>query len=153
TVPLVPIAPADAWCDWRHDQHALDGLIAHLRDARPAYWGLRHVANARLKIERQILARLDEAASSATIGDLRGSLREHAMPGLDPEALWRLAQTLPYHVDIQIEPNSVTGDFAVLFCHRDVAPARIDSGQLLGEGPSIALADCANNPLREALTR
>ena len=153
TVPPIPIAPADAWCDWRQDQQPLHGLIAHLRDARPACWGLRHVANARLVTERQVLGWLDEAPSSATVGDLRAALRAHAMPSLDPEALWRLAETLPYDVDIQIEPNSASGEFAVLFCRRDVAAARIDPGQLLGEGPPVTLAGCVNNPLQEAFAR
>jgi amino acid adenylation domain-containing protein len=153
TVPLLPFAPADAWCDWRQDQQPLNGLIAHLREARPAHWGLRHVANARLVTERQVLGWLDEAPSSATVGDLRAVLRERATSSLDPEALWRLAETLPYDVDIQIEPNSASGEFAVLFCRRDVAAARIDPGQLRGEVPPVALADCVNNPLQEAFVR
>jgi len=153
TVPLLPATPANAWCDWRHDQPAFEGLIAHLRDTRPSYWGLRHVANARLTAERRILRWLDEASSLLTAGDLRGSLREQAVPALDPEALWRLAETLPYHVDIQIEPDSVDGEFAVLFRHRDAAPARIDPSQLLCDGSPFSLADCANNPLQEAFTR
>ncbi len=148
-----PVSPAAVWRSWADDPLNLDDIRALLERTRPAYWGLRQVANARVAGEVRILARLDQAADSKTLGEVRAELAVEAGHALDPEALWRIANELPYRVDIQLEPDGDGGRLAVLFSHADSPTVRIDSAMLWQPGKRLAPANSANNPLQEASAR
>jgi amino acid adenylation domain-containing protein len=148
----LPVCPEPAWKSWPDEPLSLDIIRTHLRQSRPAYWGLRRVADARLVGESRTLAILDAAPMAATVRDLRRELAARPAPSLDPEALWRLADEVPYRVDIEIETGGEGGSFAVLFAHHDSPPVRIDPKALRTEQRS-ELADCANNPLQEVFAR
>ena len=70
--------------------------------------------------------------------------------GLDPEALWRLAEEVPYDIDVRCEPESSDGDIAVLFKRRDSPPVNIGAVWAAARRP---VAEYANNPLRELVAR
>jgi len=148
----MPVCSEGVWQSWADEPLSIDAIRAHLRRSQPAYWGLRRAADARLVDEGRILAFLDAAPADATVCDLRSELAARSPPSLDPEALWRLADELPYRVDIQIETGGGGGTFAVLFSHDDSPPVRIDP-TTLRTGRWHDLADCTNNPLQEVFAR
>ena len=108
------------------------------------------MTNARLATELRIKRWLAEDAGADTVGALRLAIDEAPRLGVDPEALWELAQGLPYAVDIRCEPESADGDIAVLFTRYGSPPVDIDT---VVAAPPRPFADCANNPLREKASR
>jgi amino acid adenylation domain-containing protein len=153
TMDPMPLCPEDAWRCWSDQPMSFEALCEHLRSFEPTYWGLRRVANARLTHERCILAFLAEASAAATVHDLRAALAAQPEYGIDPEALWRLEDELPYRVDIQIEASDEGDSFAVLFSHRDSPQVRIDHMLLSSTKTRSDRASWSNNPLQEALAR
>jgi hypothetical protein len=142
--------PPDVWRDWRDAPLDASAIRERLASAQPSYFGLRHVTNARLATELRIKRWLAEDAGGDTVGALRLAIDKAPRLGVDPEALWELAQGNPYAVDIRCEPESADGDIAVLFTRHGSPPVEIDS---VLAPPPRPFADCANNPLREKATR
>ncbi|MBV8613817.1 MAG: amino acid adenylation domain-containing protein, partial [Acetobacteraceae bacterium] len=128
-------AEADA-LDWRSSPRGIEQIAAQLRREAPAKLVLRHVANARLRQERRFAARI-QAGEAAVL------------EGLDPEAVWALAEDLPYDIDIRLEPGDGDGAFAVRLLRHGTAAAA-------WAGPPAAagdLASYANDPLRQSRAR
>ena len=142
--------PPDVWRDWRDAPLDASAIRERLASAQPSYFGLRRVTNARLATELRIKRWLAEDAGGDTVGALRLAIDEAPRLGVDPEALWELAQGLPYAVDIRCEPESADGDIAVLFTRYGSPPVDIDT---VVAAPPRPFADCANNPLREKASR
>ncbi|HEU4597747.1 MAG TPA: amino acid adenylation domain-containing protein [Pyrinomonadaceae bacterium] len=145
----IPACPADAFEDWRLSRLDAVAIRAHLSTARPACWGLRRVANARLSSELLTQQWLNESAATATVGELREWLARSSVPAVDPEALWELADALPYRVEIVVEPESTSGEFAVLFTRRDGPALRIELDSNTSAAAPRPWAEYANNPLQE----
>ena len=98
--------------DWRVTAPNAEAIRERLASTQPSYFGLRHVANARLATENRIAQWLAGDFGIDTVGDLRRA-QERAPPGgIDPEALWDLANTTGYDVEIRCEPESSGGDLA-----------------------------------------
>ena len=136
--------------DWRVTAPNAEAIRERLASTQPSYFGLRHVANARLATENRIAQWLAGDFGIDTVGDLRRA-QERAPPGgIDPEALWDLANTTGYDVEIRCEPESSGGDLAVLFSRRGSRSVDIDAALAT---PPRPFADCANNPLHEKLAR
>ena len=96
--------------DWRSTPLGAAEIAELLERNQPATMVLRHVANARLWRERQLASRL----------------RARALPeaeGIDPEAIWNLAASLPYDVDIRLEPEDGDGAFAARLVRRGTPTA------------------------------
>jgi amino acid adenylation domain-containing protein len=144
------VASKDVWQDWPDLGWQVSDIRAHLETARPAHWGLRHVANSRLGAQRRVDRWLSESPPTATVGELRALLlAAAAAPAVDPEVLWQLGAVLPYRIDIRIEPDSTSGDFAVLFSRQDAAEIEIDAGMWESSAAARAAVEVANNPLQE----
>ena len=98
--PDGPLAEAHAWPskDWQRDGWSIGALRDHLRQQGPDRLLLRNLPNGRLQAEARTL---DWLASSRhdTAGPWREQLREQ-VDGIDPEALWALAEELPYAVEL-----------------------------------------------------
>ena len=150
-----PIAcPPEVWEDWRDGTPDPGAIRNRLASAQPRYFGLRHVANARLLAEARLAHWLTEGCpANDTVCALRQALApaQAQAPAVDPESLWQLAQTVPYEVDIRCEPESGDGEVAVLFTRCDSPPVGIDA--ILATAASRPLADYGNNPLQENLAR
>jgi len=141
------------WSDWRAEPWSLAELERHLEVARPDYWGLRHVANARLRDERRMLEWLAKAPTTATVTELREWLMAdgHRRGDVDPESIWQLAKRSPYRVEVLVEPDGEAGEFAVLFSHRDSPPVRAHLES--AERPGAEWLPLTSNPLQEKLGR
>ncbi len=108
-------AVAWAWHDWQQEGWSLAALRQQLLAQQPARLALGNVPNARLQEEMHTLAWL-AASQPQTVGQWRRTLTEQPA-GVDPEALWALAQELPYTVDIA---PAASGDLGVMdvYLHR-----------------------------------
>jgi amino acid adenylation domain-containing protein len=158
TLPLGDVndattSPADCWTDWRAEAWSLAEIGRYLAEVRPEYWGLRHVANARLRDERGMLEWLAQAPPGATVTELREwlSATSARRRDVDPESIWQLAKHLPYRVDVVVEPGGEAGEFAVLFSHRDSVP--VSATLAPDEGPGAEWQPLTSNPLQEKLGR
>lgn len=147
-----PPEPA-AWPsqDWQREGWTLAALRERLREEQPERLVLRGIPNARLQAEAQTLHWL-ASAEPATAGAWRQQL---AVPGggLDPEALWALADELPYRVEIA---PATAGEPTAM----DLYLARCGPADSPALPPALPLAErCepwrayANNPLLGKLQR
>jgi amino acid adenylation domain-containing protein len=149
------LAPADApfWQDASQEAVTLETITQHLQQNQPVCWGLRKVPNARVAEECFIELWLKTAAPTATVLQLRQTLESQTLPGLEPEALWALAESLPYRIEIAIEPDSESGELAVLFVHRDGPEYFLGLHSLTTGLPVAATEPLTNNPLHEKISR
>ncbi len=94
----VPALVPERWLDWNDGGLSLEGLRAQLKDGHPEVLGVQNVPNTRVQAE--IVAQREIA--SDTLPETAGELRDRvsracvANPGIDPEALWALAEESGY---------------------------------------------------------
>ncbi len=62
-----PPAPTVSWEEWRADTHTAERLREMLRSRGEKAWGVRRIPNARLRVERQLLAWLESTEGPQTI--------------------------------------------------------------------------------------
>jgi amino acid adenylation domain-containing protein len=149
------LAPADApfWQDASQGAVNLEKITQHLQQNQPLCWGLRRVPNARVAEECFIEQWLKTAAPTATVQQLRQALETQPLAGMEPEALWTLVESLPYRVEIAIEPDSESGELAVLFVHRDGPEYFLGLHSLTSGFPIATTESLTNNPLHEKVGR
>ncbi len=141
------------WLDWQQQALSLSDIRARLVENQPPYLALRHVANARLETETQVLDWLANAASTETVGQLRESLSTFESKPVDPEALWQLTQELPYDIDISCSVDRTDGSYDVIFRHRS---EKGNDPLSITHYPLPITPDWneyTNNPLQEKFTR
>jgi amino acid adenylation domain-containing protein len=83
--------PTCRWLDWQKNELTLAAIRQHLAEHRPAILGIEHIPNARLLKEARLLELLAGGEDLATVADLRSALRMLDGEGVEPEALWALA--------------------------------------------------------------
>jgi Phosphopantetheine attachment site len=105
------------------------------------------IPNARLAGEAAALEMLANG-DFATVEELRAAVarRVHEQPGIDPEALWELADRLGYEADLA--PSGADGLLEARFRRRG-----LPGGIAPGEGPELPWSAYANDPLRASLER
>jgi amino acid adenylation domain-containing protein len=145
------------WMNWQEDQPDVSDICQHLEKVKPALWGLRSVANSRMTREIRALQWLATPPDSQSIEAilLEKSEEETATKGIDPEAIWRLSQQLPYDVYIRCSEATDNGAFDVVFCHRfNTNTVTEDSIDFFNTEPALRpWKDYANNPLHERLVQ
>jgi SAM-dependent methyltransferase len=151
-----PGAPAPAATpmpahDWESEGWSVGALRQHLRERRSERLVLRNIPNARLQAEAHTLAWLASPWQD-TAGQWRRRLAEQA-GGIDPEALWALADGLAYTAEITPVATGETGAMDLYLERRAQAggPA-LPPALPLVERPKPWRA-YANNPLLGKLHR
>jgi SAM-dependent methyltransferase/acyl carrier protein len=104
--------------DWRDDGLDLGELRRRLGEQEPELLALTGVPNARLAGEVAVARRL-ATGDGATAGELRQARAGAAADAVDPEAVWRLADELPYAVDLRWPAGAAVDRFDVLLQRHD----------------------------------
>ena len=137
------------WQEWKHPGWELATLRTSLNREQPATFGLHGVPNARVLADTTALALLAAATPPTTVGELRRSVARGlsaAQPGVDPESLWQLGQSLGYHVAVNWSSDAAGADgFCEVVFHR--APG-VPTFEVRGE--RRPLDTFTNQPWREA---
>ncbi|MCV6638057.1 amino acid adenylation domain-containing protein [Candidatus Albibeggiatoa sp. nov. NOAA] len=106
-----------AWQDWQ-PQWDLTAIREHLVQKQPQTFGLNHVSNLRLVEENVLLQQLQQGKTEQTIAAFRQQLDKTV--GLNPEALYQLADELDYQIEISWLNTDKSGQFSVVFKQADV---------------------------------
>ncbi|HEV3048979.1 MAG TPA: phosphopantetheine-binding protein, partial [Longimicrobium sp.] len=160
-----PVRAADPrFVAWEAGPASADALARLLEEAQPDALAFARVPNARLAEVSAALRLLEDEEGPATVGALRERLRALHPGGVDPEALWVLAERLPYEVDVRWPEPRPDGAYDVVLRRRGTAPSQ--SGLTLfsrasrGEGGRGPAADApfpwhrhANEPLQGAFAQ
>lgn len=122
---------------------SLGDLRHHLQASSDETWLFAGVPNARLAKEVHLQRWLDEAvdpttgAGAATVAGLRRELETGGpTTGIDPEALWRLADQIPWNLDLCWERGDPEGRFDLLAWPRGTPVPR--RPLLAAEGPAAS---------------
>jgi acyl carrier protein len=107
-----------SWLDWRNEKPSPDTIRRLLETEAPTQLGITHIANRRILAERCLLAQLEKSTGSETAADLRQALMQCADPGIDPEDLWLLSETLPYSLEVSWAEARPDGSYDVVFRHQ-----------------------------------
>ncbi len=98
---FVEAAPApDAVFERWTAADSIEGIAARLAAEAPAQLCLAGVPNARVQHEVRVARLIHQPGSAHTVAELAAAIAAETASGVDPEALWALAERLPYHVDI-----------------------------------------------------
>jgi len=152
---LLTLGPRDqeqlepAWRDWEAERLDLDQVRQHLTKTAPPVLALSGVPNARLTAERATVTWLAGDDGPATAGAQRTARQSDPREGVDPAALWALADQVPYEVELSWGRHTADGRFDAVLVRRDGArPPLVRWPVELG---SCALL--ANDPVRAAYIR
>ncbi|WP_437756712.1 amino acid adenylation domain-containing protein [Sorangium sp. So ce1389] len=99
-----------------------DGLESLLAGTAPDAVIVEGLPNARLADDARIMAWLEGAGAEPTAGALRASLAAQPAPGVDPEDVFRLGESLGYAVEIAWSGSDPKARFDALF-RRGGAPS------------------------------
>ncbi|MEM9492779.1 MAG: methyltransferase, partial [Myxococcota bacterium] len=113
------VAPSTAFWDWDDRTSDLAHIAARLRAETPASVVLRGVPNRRLDPFGAALSALEQADPDHPYAALRAELSRRADRGADPDQLWRLADALPYRVDVRWTAGDRRGRLDILFTATD----------------------------------
>jgi SAM-dependent methyltransferase len=104
-----------AWQEWPAEGLTIEAIRRTLEKPGCTMLALKSVPNAR--IEKDLLAanEIARGSSSRTAGDLRSSLQKTETRGIDPQALWNLADDLNLFVDMSWTSSREDGSFDLLF--------------------------------------
>ncbi len=102
------------WQDWQV-QWSLIAISEHLIQNQPKNFGLRNISNLRL-VEENIL--LQQLQQDKTIATFKAELDKTV--GLNPEALYQLAEKLHYQIELSWLSTDEQGRFSAVFKRADV---------------------------------
>lgn len=113
------------WLDWAGQQFGTSDIERLLPQRDDGFAGIRHVANARLHAENQVLQWLAGNAGPETLGELREQLSTNQTKAIDPESLRELGCVTGCAVEtFWPEDADATGAFNVLL-RRDSRPVAL----------------------------
>ncbi|HZR43344.1 MAG TPA: amino acid adenylation domain-containing protein [Ktedonobacteraceae bacterium] len=118
----------------------------------------KHVPNARLRTEAQVLSWLSSEDGPATVVALKEVLKEQDEIRVDPEELWSLGERLGYTVEVSWSESGSVTDCDVRFKRIPAAatPPRIIDTSLVAETNKLqqrSWKSYANNPLQGKMSR
>ena len=99
-------------------------VVQVLRERKPPILTLSRVPDARLHRERGAMRLVGTGTPPPSIGALREALDALPRDGVEPEAFWTLARSLPYVVEIRPTPNHPTY-FDVVFRSPDAGSPQV----------------------------
>ncbi|WP_224242634.1 non-ribosomal peptide synthetase [Hyalangium gracile] len=153
--PRQPAGPAPVRLDWRADgldeARLGERLRAHPREAVL----VRNIPSHRLDGERELLPVLAGTSGLADVAELRAALArsKDATPGVDPEALGRLGESLGRAVGLGWSDSGAQGAFDALFGAEGQPEAALPHLPIEVESRPRELRSHASDPLRSRLTR
>ncbi|MBD9358038.1 non-ribosomal peptide synthetase [Methylomonas albis] len=124
--------------------------LQELLSAQPETLLVKNLLNRRLTEDARILEWLRDGVGS--VGDLRTQLRHETPPGVDPEALCELGESLAYTVALGWAADEPQRRFDAVFYHLNSRNAGRGI-RIAGEVPADSLARYINNPGRNAQAR
>ncbi|HET7695315.1 MAG TPA: amino acid adenylation domain-containing protein [Vicinamibacterales bacterium] len=131
-------SPDVAWRDWRGESMTLARLQAMLREPGADAIAFLGVPNARLATAVEAIRLLGSADAPERSGELRQAAAA-AGGAVDPEDLWRLADDVPYTVDLSWASSRADGSFDVMIRRRTAVPAaRVEFPAPAAEGALTA---------------
>ncbi|MCJ8268526.1 MAG: phosphopantetheine-binding protein, partial [Psychrosphaera sp.] len=149
------------WLDWSQTPLTPEQLRQRLETQAPPVLGLRNVANTRLAHDNEIIKWMDNGEQNFDI--FSENLGKQALTGLDPHAVWQLADVLAYDVELSWAQADPQGRFDVLFKKRGDKAAQTAKFQLPVLSAVLSAAattpftvknwsQYANNPLQHQLS-
>lgn len=90
----------DEWIDWQQAQFTLVQLQQLLLENQPGRLVFTNIPNGRLLYDITALNKLSGDDLPETVKELRQILEVQTSPGVDPENLWQLGESLSYRVAI-----------------------------------------------------
>lgn len=142
------------WLDWQADPLTVSELCQRLIETEPDLLAIAHISNARLSPEvaaMQWLHQTDQTGIPRTVAEFQAALETQAPTGVDPEAFWRLADSLPYTVEIRWDDANLAGQYQVVLRRRGTA-AETQGVNPPKTSPLRPWRDYANAPLQAMLT-
>lgn len=153
-------APA-TWLSWQPDMD-VSALRHMLLETAPSTLCIEGVPNARVRPDVRAVALLDGGDAPRTVGELLDALHrdgaDGADVGIEPVDLWRLADDVPYEVEISWARSAPDGSYDVVFrkrgdeAARTIAPPTDSTRDTLaaanGAGQATSWQRYANDPLR-----
>ncbi len=140
-------APLDPPClDWQEEGLSLETLQLLLTQGAPESLGLVRVPDARVQEAVRVLALLSSGERPGSVAELRDALIAAGEPGVDPEALWSLAEELGYEAAVGC-PRA-DGACDALLLRRGDGNAGLGPLFAAGSVPRKAWHHYANNPLQ-----
>nr|AHB82071.1 non ribosomal peptide synthetase [Jahnella sp. MSr9139] len=129
----------------------IEALRRILTEEAPDTLVVEGFPNRRLSDDLRILAWIEGAGAEPTAGALRAALEARPAPGVDPEDVWRLGESLGYAVAIAWSGSDLQSRFDVLLRRcKDGQAARAVVGWPYGQSGSAGVGGSpplANDPL------
>ncbi|MEK7990944.1 MAG: thioesterase domain-containing protein, partial [Thiotrichaceae bacterium] len=100
------------WQDWQ-PQWDLTAISEYLSQKKPKTFGLREISSLRLVEENALLQQLNQEKTQITIAEFREQFDKTV--GLNPEALYQLADKLGYQIEISWLNTDEQGQFSAVF--------------------------------------
>ncbi len=136
------------WLDGTEQQFGASDIQQLLPQNGEGFTGVRHLPNARLHAEKQVLQWLAGNEGPETLGELREQLSTKQSTGIDPESLRELGCKAGCGVDILWpEDADTTGAFDILL-RRDGRPAALSPAQPAGPRRKL-WSNYANHPAQD----
>jgi SAM-dependent methyltransferase len=143
-----------AWQEWPAAGMTIEAIRRMLEKPGCTTLALRSVPNAR--IERDISAANEIArdGGARTAADLRASLQKTETRGVDPQALWNLADDLGFFLDLSWASSREDGSFDLLFRRMPHCepPPRFSVAWPVPASPGEDLLQHANTPGQRVLS-
>jgi len=105
---------------WKRDVNSLDDIKQKLAQATTPVIRIQRIANARLAADIKLRRSLTDSDGIATVGDfLEFNSSQPDIESIDPQDIWKLADELPYDVDICLAESDEEGSYDAVFLHKD----------------------------------
>jgi SAM-dependent methyltransferase len=114
---------APRWMDWEKQELTLDSISAMLQKDKPERLAIRGIRNARVEKDVSGLAALKKASPSSSVGQFKEMLDSMEFRGIDPQAIWSMAGSLGYRVDLSWKAARADGSFDAFFWRPGVSGA------------------------------
>jgi amino acid adenylation domain-containing protein len=142
--------------DWQERALTLDALRQILSEEKPESLEIRRVPNSRVVADVKTVELLSSHDAPQSAGELQQALTSSQLPGVDPEHVWNLSDSLPYAVNLRWS-NSDESCFDVVL-RRMTTGVPDFSASTFADLPeaahsSMPLSAYANNPLHGMLSR
>jgi amino acid adenylation domain-containing protein len=141
-------SPEPAWVEWDLQNTTVAEVRRKLESGIPVI-AYRGVPNARVAAEARAAALLKSEPASTKAQQLRQQAAQFKAGAIDPEELWRVADDLPYDVDVRWDGADPEGRFDAIIRHLDGAQDGVhDTGQPYPAPSSKHWRNFTNNPAR-----
>ncbi|HEU5377722.1 MAG TPA: amino acid adenylation domain-containing protein, partial [Ktedonobacteraceae bacterium] len=154
TLEETTVTPGEEELNWSKQIMTLERLQAKLQQQQPHQLRLLQIPNRRLSKAIQTVRWLYEQPGTETVKRWQAELAKQVLTGIDPEALWELAERVGYQVHMQWERQKLEGSYSVVLTRngstswedREERVTRLEQGETF-----LDWQQYANQPLRAAI--